>query len=147
MNTVFVLSWQLFNAVCICLSILSARGEGRHCELQSGHHGQDSQPPSQLYVCGAVTPPPTHACALKATLKDVKLSSVSIPLSGFSGWLDEISSECFLCIPVCQLDGWDEEQTCVVSRPWPAVWIFSRDDFFGWLTKKETGPQFLVGFF
>lgn len=69
MNTVFVLSWQLFNAVCICLSILSARGEGRHCELQSGHHGQDSQPPSQLYVCGAVTPLQHMHAHLKPHLK------------------------------------------------------------------------------
>ncbi|XP_067374909.1 ras-related protein Rab-28 isoform X3 [Channa argus] len=30
-------------------------GEGRHCELLPGHRGQDSQPPSQLHVCGAVT--------------------------------------------------------------------------------------------
>uniref|UniRef100_A0AAX7VE39 Ras-related protein Rab-28 n=1 Tax=Astatotilapia calliptera TaxID=8154 RepID=A0AAX7VE39_ASTCA len=37
-----------------------ARGEGGHCELQSGHCSQDSQPPSQLHVCGAVIPSETH---------------------------------------------------------------------------------------
>ncbi|XP_039871920.1 ras-related protein Rab-28 isoform X5 [Simochromis diagramma] len=36
------------------------RGEGGHCELQSGHCSQDSQPPSQLHVCGAVIPSETH---------------------------------------------------------------------------------------
>lgn len=33
----------------------SARGEGGHCELQPGLCGSDSQPPTQLHVCGAVT--------------------------------------------------------------------------------------------
>lgn len=56
---------------CLCgnffqyfLLIFAACGEGRHCELQPGHHGEDSQPASQLHVCVAVTPPP-HASPLE----------------------------------------------------------------------------------
>lgn len=49
-------------SLCLCVSI--ACGEGRYRELQSRACGEDSQPPAQLDLCGAVTPsPPTFPLA------------------------------------------------------------------------------------
>lgn len=76
-------------------SYLTACGEGRHCELQPGHHGEDSQPASQLHVCVAVTPPP-HA----SPRQDLKLSLVSIDFLFFAGWGNLCKSvlSVFLCV-------------------------------------------------
>lgn len=66
-----MLLWYFFKKYF--LLVFAACGEGRHCELQPGHHGEDSQPASQLHVCVAVTPPPPAS-----SLQDVTLSLVSI---------------------------------------------------------------------
>lgn len=62
----------------------------------------------------------THAHTL--SLNHVKLSLVSIPLSGCLGWLDQMCSEWVLCIPVCQLCGCDEELTA-----WFKAFVCSSD--------------------
>lgn len=91
---------QFFNAVVVFfkkyfLLIFAACGEGRHCELQPGHHGEDSQPASQLHVCVAVTPPP-HA----SSLQDVTLSLVSIDfLFLLEGWtISKSLLSVYLCV-------------------------------------------------
>ncbi len=84
----------------MCLSIFSACGEGRHCELQSGHRGQDSQPPSQLHVFGAVTPSNTHTHThthTKSHLKYVVFSQYSA-FRIFGGDGMKCVQSVFLCV-------------------------------------------------
>ena len=86
------------------LFIFAACGEGRHRELQPGHHGEDIQPASQLHVHIAVNPP-SHA----SPLRDVKLSLVSIDFP-FLLWC--------VCVCVCGGGGDLCKSVCVAVCEW-----------------------------